>query len=85
MNYPKLVNRFGKLYHLLYPIEGEAPKFLKEHHEYFAGCQGRPIYLDTDTKQIRIALEYTILVPKIFVTKSIPYELKYGMHKLFMQ
>lgn len=65
---------YGDMYHLLLNKldEGTRIKFVSDsNYPAFATLLGNPVFFDFD-KKFRMAIDYTIIYPKIYVKKSIP-------------
>lgn len=76
-----------KSYPLLHMTESHARPvvFKKGKHNSYACYTTYPLFLDTENKQVRIATDYIIMVPKIYVKQSIPFELTYPISEMYIQ
>ena len=74
MNFRGLEARFGEMYHLILDLKGtsDGVRFVAEHDfPKFASIDYHPIFFDSE-KNFRIATDYTIIYPKVYVRHSIP-------------
>jgi hypothetical protein len=65
---------YGKMYHLLLDRKGKdnGVRFVADHdYPKFASYEYHPVFFDDD-KNFRIATDFTIIYPKIYVRESIP-------------
>lgn len=72
-NYRLFEPEFGTMFHLLIDKQTEEGiKFVSDHnYPKFASIDSNPIYFD-DHKNFRIATDFTIIYPKVYVRDSIP-------------
>jgi hypothetical protein len=73
-DYKKLENQYGKMYHLLLDkvTEESGVRFVHgTDYPKFAGVEYNPIFFD-ENKNFRVAVDYIIVYPKIYVRTSIP-------------
>lgn len=73
-------------YKLLHCTENHARPvvFSKERHESYAGWQHYPIYIVVGSKELRLATDYIIQLPFIYVRASIPFEITYPINEIFI-
>lgn len=70
---------FGTMYHLLIDKSSkDGVRFVNDtDNKTYATVNGSPVFFNWD-KEFRIAIEFTIMFPKIYVKKSIPYLKSYS-------
>jgi hypothetical protein len=59
--------------------------FKSDLHESYAAWLHYPIFLDVDSKTVRIAIDFMVIAPRVFVKESIPYELSYPISEVYWQ
>ena len=70
-------SEYGQMFHLLLTTDGtvsekDKVKFVSDHHHpKFSSVEGYPIFFDHD-KEFRLAVDYVIMYPKVYVRTSIP-------------
>lgn len=75
-----------KPYPLLHKSGFHNPVMFKEGvHESYAAWLHYPIFLDVETKQVRIAIDFMVVAPQVFVKESIPYQLTYPLNEVYWQ
>ena len=75
LDYRLYENAFGTMYHLLLDraASEDGVRFVNDTDKTrYAAVNGSPIFFDWD-QEFRIAIEFTIMYPKIYVKKSIPF------------
>ena len=78
-DYKKLEEKLGTMYHLLLNRFDEATtiKFCADaHYPKFATIHDQPVFFDHD-KNFMLAIDYTIIYPKIYVKHAIPFKQEY--------
>jgi hypothetical protein len=73
-DYRELETDYGKMYHLLLDLHGAKGgiRFVASHdHPKFASIEYHPVFFD-ENKNFRIATDFIIVYPKIYVRQSIP-------------
>jgi hypothetical protein len=73
-------------YILLHKTEDHARPVIyrKGRHRSFASFNTYPLFLDPDTKLVRIAVDYILVAPKVFVIKSIPFDIQYPISEMYI-
>ena len=76
-----------KSYPLLHMTDSHARPvmFKKSRHRSFASYNTYPLFLDVEKKEVRIAIDYVLVAPKIYVKQSIPFVLTYPISEMYIQ
>lgn len=76
-----------KSYPLMHCTEDHARPVIykKERHHSFAGYLYYPVFLDTNRKEVRIATDFIVIAPKIYVKSSIPFKTSYPLTEMYIQ
>lgn len=81
-------SEYGDMYHLVLdrPTDSDASIKYVSGSDYpkFAGVEGRPIFFSWD-KEFRIATEYVIMYPKVYVKESEPLTSKANLSRCYIQ
>lgn len=75
------------MYHLLLDrkYQEDRVKYVSDKdYPKYATVNGEPVFFNFD-KEFRIAIEYTIIYPKIYVKKSKPYRIKDKIKRSYIQ
>ena len=78
---------YGDIYHLL-RYSTKTPDQIRFvtyfERPRFAGVNGNPIFF-SDNQQFRVAIDYTIIYPKVYVKKSVPLDMVRDIQLCYIQ
>ena len=88
LDYISLEPQYGAMYHLVLDRPTDADESVRyvsdDDKPMYATVQGNPIFFNWD-KEFRVALDYTIIYPKIYVKESEPYTLRTKLERNYIQ
>lgn len=86
-NFKLYEKALGTMYHLILdrPTDsGESVKYVScDDKPLYATVNGNPVFFNWD-KEFRIATEYTIMYPKIYVKASKPYKVRQSLERCYI-
>jgi hypothetical protein len=59
--------------------------FNKDKHNTYAAVLLYPVYITHDSKELRIATDFVVQLPFVYVTKSIPFDVTYPLTEVYIQ
>jgi hypothetical protein len=59
--------------------------FNKDKHKTYAAVLYYPVYVTPDSKELRIATEFVVQLPFVYVLNSIPFVITYPLTEVYIQ